>query len=167
MLKVQGERELQRTLQRLGWGASRKAIYKANSKAIRPVVQSAKSNVRRTSKTVAKGIGVRHKAYPRKGNVVSVVGVRNDTKLVQERPHINPFNDQWMYRKHDPRKTAHLIEGGTKAHQIVVFGRLKINHPGTSPKPFLEPALERNQNKVIALHAQILRQELERAARAK
>lgn len=167
MLRVQGDKELLKALNNMKWSAARKAIQKANSKASRPIVSAAKSNVRRESNTVAKAVGVRHKAYPKNGNVVSVVGVRNDSSLTQERPAINIFNGAWFYRKHDPRKTAHLIEGGTKPHQIVVFGRIKISHPGTPPRPWLEPALERNQTKVLAIHGEILAQELGKAARRK
>lgn len=155
--------DLRKKLSRLKWTAARKAIQKANSKAIRPVVSSAKSNVRPISNTVAKGIGVRHKGYSQTGTVISVVGVRNDASLAVDRLIENPFSGQLSYRKHDPRHTAHLIEGGTKPHQIVIFGRIHVNHPGTAPRPFLKPALTRNESKIIAIHGQILAQELEKA----
>lgn len=160
---IRGDAELIRKLKILKWGAARKAIQKANSKAIRPAVSAAKSGVRKESNTVAKGIGVRHKSYPKSSSVVSVVGVRNDASLAIDRPHTNPFSGRESYRKHDPRHTAHLIEGGTKPHQIVIFGRIHVNHPGTAPRPFLEPALTRNESKIIAIHGQILAQELEKA----
>lgn len=155
---IRGEKELIKKLVSLENKTRRKFLRKANGKAIRPVVQSAKANVRRESSTVSKSIGVRHKSYKRGATQASIVGPRNVDSVVKERPHVNPFTGKVGVRKHDPRHTAHLIEGGTKPHTIKIFKNLTVRHPGTSPRPFLEPAMKKNENKVVTLHAQVLRE---------
>jgi HK97 gp10 family phage protein len=46
---------------------------------------------------------------------------------------------------------AHMIEFGTKPHSITKGGKGEKNHPGTSPKPFMRPALDSESfNSVIA-----------------
>jgi HK97 gp10 family phage protein len=159
-LKLENDKQLVAQMRRIRAAVVKKAVRKANTKAMRPVVQQAKASVRKESGTVSKAIGVRHKHYSRSGTMVSMVGIRNQDSVIKQRPTINPFSGMSAYRKHDPRKTAHLIERGTKPHQIVVFGRLKISHPGTKPRPFLAPAMERNISSIIAVQRNILRAEI-------
>ena len=156
---ITGDKELLRKLKTLDEKVERRALKKANAKAIRPVVRAAKAGVRPVSKTVAKGIGIRHKRYARTKTHVVVVGVRNQASVAVERQHTNPFTGETSMRKHDPRHTAHLIEGGTKPHTITI-GKFSVRHPGTTAKPFLEPALERNETQVVAVHRSVLRQEI-------
>lgn len=66
------------------------------------------------------------------------------------------------------------VEYGTKAHVItprrakalafmgkggMVFAK-KVNHPGTKPSPFLQPAMENNEGKIVELFRQAMQRVL-------
>ena len=101
---------------------------------------------------VAKSLVQKVKRSARFGGVLSVIGA--DTK----------YRDS--ITGHRPAKTIHLIEDGTKAHEInakpgehlmkvpIGGGRFRylksVHHPGTSPHPILVPSQERNRTRIVA-----------------
>tara|TARA_R110000824_G_scaffold188467_3_gene369824 strand:- start:19501 stop:20016 length:516 start_codon:yes stop_codon:yes gene_type:complete len=124
---------------------------------------------------ISKSIGVKDVLYKRSGTVVVMVG-----------PRANYFDNATGHR---PSNTAHLVELGTKSHDIrvksaatlsnidsgvgdgtdiVAFGK-KVTHPGTLGKPFLRPALDDSHSAVSAKVKQVIRKKLDqrtkRAAR--
>lgn len=160
MSVVTGDRELIKKLNKLERRVQTRSIKRASSKAIRPVVQDAKAGARGESKAVAKGIGVRHKMYKKDNNLVSVVGVRNVASVATTRQQLNPFTGETETLPHDPRHIVHLIEGGTKPHMIQVYKNLKVRHPGTKAKPFLEPAMTKNETRIAQIYRETLRSEI-------
>jgi HK97 gp10 family phage protein len=44
---------------------------------------------------------------------------------------------------------AHMVEYGTRRHSTKRRGRGDLNHPGTTPKPFLRPALDSASGEAI------------------
>lgn len=53
-----------------------------------------------------------------------------------------------------PSRYAHLVEFGTQPHPQF---RLKMLHPGSSPQPFIQPALDENQNKIFKIYKRALK----------
>lgn len=161
MQYVSGVDNLVKNLSGLEGKMAKKILGKANSKAIRPVIQAAKRESRATSSTISKAIGLRNARY-KKGQIHSVVvGVRNLASLAKDRPKVHFLTGGWSMRKHDPRHTAHLVELGTRPHMIPIPSlKVTVRHPGTQPKPFLKPAMENNVNAVIRKHADTLRAEI-------
>lgn len=165
--RVMGDHQLLMKLERLKKSAQNKIIRKGNSKAIRPVIQAAKAGVRKTSRTISKSIGVKHKFYKQNGVAVAIAGPRRAASTEAERPHVHFITGGWRYRKHVPANTAHLVERGTKPHQYTIkIGKSKIaiRHPGTKAKPFMEPALERQKHLAVQIFHQVARQEIMRIA---
>ncbi len=128
----------------------RSVLTTASRRAMRPVVQMARANAPRETGTLARSIGVRVRKYPRKGMILTVVGPRAG------------FKDEATGR--NPVYYAHLLEGG---HRIVKRGSLKVRFSrkaggwirakGTGQvlgfvagTPFMKPALETQQELVLA-----------------
>lgn len=163
-----GQKELIKKLANMEKKAARKAMNKAMGKAVRPVIRAAKSNVRPISTTVAKSVGVKRKRYQSGATQIAIVGARVADNLKSTKTVRNPFTGAVTEREHWPWNTAHLIEDGTAPHQIhIPWLKMTIQHPGTEAHPWLEPAFKNNEEKVIRIHTQILREEIETYARAK
>ncbi len=163
-----GHKELIKKLEGMEKKAARKATNKAMGKAVRPVITAAKANVRPVSNTVAKSVGVKRIRYNSGATQVAIVGARVGDNVKSTKEVINPFTGAKTQREHWPWNTAHLIEDGTAPHQIhIPWLKLTIQHPGTAPHPWLEPAFKDNESKAIAIHAQVLREEIEKYARTK
>lgn len=162
---ITGSDELIKKLSGMERKVQQKILKKANSKAIRPVIQAAKRGARPTSRTIAKSIGMRQSKY-QGGQIHTVVaGVRNLASVASVRPQVHFVTGGWSYRRHDPRHTAHLVEKGTKAHTIVIPRfKMIVRHPGTKAKPFLEPAFKSNVSTMTRIHAEILGSEIIRAS---
>lgn len=55
---------------------------------------------------------------------------------------------------------AHMVEYGTKRHSTKKRGRGDLNHPGTTPKPFLRPALDSAANEAIKTAGEYIKKRL-------
>lgn len=72
---------------------------------------------------------------------------------------------------------AHMVEFGTARHFIkprkrkslffAGMAREVVDHPGTSPKPFMRPALDNSQREAVDAAASYIRQRLEKEAAKK
>jgi hypothetical protein len=89
------------------------------AKELKPAVAEGKT------KLLKKSIGKKVKTYARTNAVVGIVGPRTGFAQVIDG------------HKHDPAKYGHLVEGGTKAHDITIRKRhgqpitpFTIHHPG-------------------------------------
>ena len=80
-------------------------------------------------------------------------------------------------RKGSPlSKIGHLIEGGTKRHVITpkkakvmvsrdgIFRGRRVNHPGTTARPWLNPALNNKRRAATSKFAELVRAEILKAA---
>lgn len=168
MAAVTGHRELKRALEGLDKKMRTKMLNKAMSKAVRPVIQEARAKVRPISKTISKSLGIKRKRYQRGSVQVAVIGPRVKDNLISKKTVAHPLTGERVTRQHWPWNTTHLVELGTKAHVITLkkSGR-KIQHPGTTAKPFLAPALEENQRKVVTIYGEVLGVEIEKYANSK
>jgi len=67
-----------------------------------------------------------------------------------------------------PRAYAHLVEFGTRPHQVGKGSRLSKgrssggSHPGTAPQPFLRPAYDVKNGEAKAVIERVIRAELQR-----
>lgn len=136
---VTGDKELNRRLERLDQKVRRRITRFALRKAGAPVLAQAALNVADVSETIADAMGMQAKSFDRGAVHVLKVGPVSDPSAWRTKRVANPFTGNPGLRLHKPHKTAHLVEGGTKPHTIVV-GRTKIRHPGVEPHPYLEPA---------------------------
>lgn len=144
-VKIEPPKELIKALKKIDDKATSRVTRNALRASAKPMVKEAKSRAKKTSKTVAKSIGVTVKSY-QKGTVFSLkMGPRTDDKFTTTKTVKNPFTGEREAREHVPTKTAHLIEGGTNPHQIrLPHLNITIQHPGTDPEPFMEPAFQNN-----------------------
>ena len=115
--------------------------------AMKQVAKTAKQLAPKNTGLLAESIGIKTKKYKRSGTAVVVVGPRSGFK--DPKSGANPMN------------YAHLVELGTGGHRIPTkaVGKGQIvrqpwEHPGTPPRPFLLPALERNADRVISEYGQ-------------
>lgn len=170
-LKITGDDELVGRLQALDKTGSR-ITKRAITAAVQPVIQDAKDRVRPTSPTIADAIGFEQKLR-NKGQYHHIrIGATVDPGNVTVKARINPITGRAKAKWHNPAKTAHLVELGTKPHRIRLYGRIRIDHPGAKPHPALIPALEQNEALVEAIFAReawagIERELKKRARRAK
>lgn len=150
-MKVEGDEKLIRALKAFPDKLARKVLRKAGSKAATPVARAARKLVRPTSKTIATSIGSKVKVYPKSGRLFVAVGPKRDTPK-------SPTG-------HNPSKTAHLVDRGTKPHRLRVYGRVRIVHPGARPRPFLEPAEKQSEAEVKRIFIKELHDGVERTAK--
>lgn len=141
---------------------------KANTKAIRPMTQAAKRNLRGIAKQVSKAVTSITKTYKRGGVVVSVVG--GDVRKLKDENG-----------KDYPTNVLSLIEYGTQPHIIkvknkktlglppteqdiadnlfTIFGA-EVEHPGARPQPFLRPAFDSTKSQSLAIHERVMGEEI-------
>jgi len=150
-MKLEGDEKLIRALKAFPDRLARKVFRKAGTKAAAPVAKAARKLAKPTSPTIAKSIGTKVKLYQKTGRLFVAVGPKRDTPK-------SPTG-------HNPSKTAHLVERGTKPHAQRLFGRIRIVHPGARPYPFLEPAEEQSKSEVERIYSKELREGVERVAK--
>lgn len=140
-LRLTGDDELIGRLQALDKAGSRIA-RRAIQIAAQPVIDEAEKRARPISKTIAEAITVDVKTKKRGAyHVVRIGPMEADTgKTVKAK--LNPITGRVKARWHNPAKTGHLLELGTKPHRIRIYGRIRIQHPGAKAYPYLGPALE-------------------------
>lgn len=150
-MKVEGDETLIRALKAFPDKLARKVLRKAGSKAATPVARAARKLAKPTSPTIAKAIGTKVRLYPKTGRLFVAVGPKRDTPK-------SPTG-------HNPSKTAHLVDRGTKPHALRVYGRVRIVHPGARPRPFLEPAEKQSEAEVKRIFIKELHDGVERTAK--
>lgn len=140
--KFEGVTQLQRQLRELPKRVAKKVTRNAVNAGARIVSRDAKRLARRgATKLLAKSIGVKGKQS--KQGFYAKIGAR--------RGYATEVNG----RKYDPVRIVHLIEKGTKPHQIRMRGMVGkkarvIKHPGSRAYPFIKPALDNNLGQVQA-----------------
>lgn len=132
-MKIEGDRELIKALKEIPDKLARKTLRTVGTKAARPVAAEARKLVKPVSPTIAKSIAIKAKVYPKSGNLFVAIGPRRDSPK-------SPTG-------HNPSKTAHLVDRGTKPHDIS-RGWVRIKHPGARATPFLQPAEKKAQAEV-------------------
>lgn len=157
--------ELQLKFTRLNKRIQNRSLRRAAGKAGRPVVRAMKSISRPISKTVSKAIGIKVKVYRKDFNSIAIIGVR-DIESVRRTVKRVGLGGYEYSTVHDPRKTLHLIEGGTSPHTIKIYGRGSAQHPGTKPRPIVQRAYDETKNKAIAIFQETFTQEVLAGARS-
>jgi HK97 gp10 family phage protein len=154
-VRLDGVKRLQKKLAELPRSARGKISRRAVNAGSLIVLQSARRKVPTRSKVTKKSLG--RKGKTGKKGYFSVVGPRHGFKVVNN-----------TGQTYDPAKMAHLIEGGTRPHKIVIRSRFgkplatpqTINHPGSRAQPFVRPALQDNRSAVINAITQKMREGL-------
>lgn len=186
-MSLTGDTELIAKLNGLGPKVYRKVIKSASRKAFAPVVKTAKEKAPKETGLLKKSIGVKQKAYPRAGRLVTIVGPR--TGFAQEVSVDTPFGPKKV--KRDPSKYAHLVEYGTRPHSTAALANNRIrtnkdgevseenrigfeiamqsgdNHPGAAAKPFMRPAFDGNEARAKSIMRSELAAGVVREARSK
>jgi HK97 gp10 family phage protein len=127
------DRKVRRMLKELPDRIERKVLRQAIGPATTPAVKAAKRLAPRDSGLLKKSIAKKIKTYKKTNTAVSIVGPKKDVVEV-----INGKNKR-------PSKYAHLVEGGTSPHKIVVTWKGKkvtLQHPGAKATHFLKQAQE-------------------------
>lgn len=170
-LRIKGDDELVGRLQALDKAGTR-IMKRAIAIAVQPVIQDAKNRVRPISPTIADAIDFEQK-LKNKGQYHYIrIGAVTDQSATTVKARINPITGRAKAKWHNPSKTEHLVEQGTKPHNLKIYGRIRIKHPGARPHPHLIPAVEENAALVEAIFAReawagIERELQKRARRAK
>lgn len=140
-VEIKGMAELRRNLKELGGKTSKNAIRAGLRAGGRDIVKQARTNLPGNYNTLRKSLTVI--ANKQKGNELSV--------SIGPTIGINAKYDGWY---------AHIVERGAAPHDIsvsrkkalantdVVFGK-SVAHPGIPARPFLLPALEGRERKVM------------------
>lgn len=149
-LRVVGDRELIRAMDRIESKARRRVATKSARAAGAPVVKAAKQHAKGIGDRYGSGssdmwryIGQRVKAYAKRGVTVSVIG---------------PMYGKWKgayrakYGRYPPTNIWWLLEYGTaprryKGRKMPIVDRagedgdvVQMVHPGHAPQPFIRPA---------------------------
>jgi len=170
-LRITGDDELVGRLQALDKAGTR-ITKRALAIAVQPIITDAKNRVRPTSPTIADAIDFEQK-LKNKGQYHYIrIGATTDQSNTTVKARINPITGRVKAKWHNPSKTAHLVELGTTPHNIRLYGKVQIKHPGAKPRPHLVPAIEDNSALVEAVFAReawagIEREMNKRAKRAK
>ncbi len=154
---IQGVEEVQAALKAMPMHLTGKVLRNAIAKAAKPYTKQARANMKKISPTIGAAITNRTKLYKNSGTVVNVVGVRSDTKpTVKDATVTMPDGStKTVQRKHDPRNTAHLVEFGTKPHEVTIpwLGTYKkkyrVQHPGSPEYAPMRRALETTKGQVV------------------
>lgn len=186
-ISLTGDKELMDKLNSLGSKVYRKVIKQASRRAFAPVIKTAKEKAPKETGLLKKSIGVKQKAYPRAGRMVTIVGPR--TGFEKEVTVDTPYGPKKV--KRDPSKYAHLVEYGTRPHSTAALTSNRIrpnkdgevseenrigfeiamqggdNHPGATAKPFMRPAFDGNENRAKSIMRSELAAGVVREARSK
>jgi len=164
-VRIDGLRELERALKRLGDGVRRKHIRSAANAGGMIAVRAARAAAPQKTGLLKKSLGVRMKVYSAHGAAVAIIGARTGFR----RAIRTTGKGKTVYQ--DPSKYAHLVEGGTRAHWLKytkILGAI-VNvaswHPGTTPQPFLERSFESSIPQMLARVSSKLRQGIESEAK--
>lgn len=117
-IRIEGARELARSLDKLGAVAARRAVKPAVNGALTPINKAAKRGVKKVTGALRMSIGKKVKYFPRTGTIWGGVGARDDPKFWREGP-------DGKIRK--PVFYSHLVELGT----------IRM-----AAQPYLRPALD-------------------------
>lgn len=132
----------------------------AASSAMTPVLRDARKAVPEATGLLKKSLGKKTKNYKRDGVSFVLVGPRNGYK--------DPETGQ------NPVNYCHLVEYGTKRHEVPGNPVLRINgnfvrgsvrHPGARMQPFLRPALDKNAPTAVDRYAKAMLRGIERMAK--
>jgi HK97 gp10 family phage protein len=154
VIDIQGDKALRRAFKQLAASAQRRIARSAVRKALSPINKAAKQNAKAIKDTglLAKSIGAKMIPASRARNKSLVVG------FVGPRPGFRTVVGRFVgsvgvrNKPKNPVKYAHLVEFGTAPHTIIAKRakalavgsgfRRRVNHPGTSPRPFMRPAFD-------------------------
>lgn len=150
---IQGVDKIIRRMAVLPLNVEKRVVSGAVRKSLATVSKEAKRRGRKQKRSglLAKSLGVKVKAYPRKGVTVGLVGPRKGYKDTRT--------------GEIPAYIAHLVEGGTKKHTVTTKGGGLANTKDVAfgfqateqffgksvqikadPKPFLKPAYDAKKN---------------------
>ncbi len=141
----------------------RKVVRRATNKAMTPVLKAARRLVSRRSGTLRKSLGKLTRVYPRRKTITTLVGPRSG--------YISPTSGSRA------GEYGNILEHGAGPHEIILGKPLflagigliwgeKVMHPGTSPRPFLRPALSSNKAKAIGIFTKSVREGIEKETKA-
>jgi HK97 gp10 family phage protein len=151
---IQGMEELSKLLKLLPGRVQKKVLRKAIVAASSPIVKQARANAPVRFGFLKRSVGRKVKTY-RTGNVVAVIGAKRGSGN----------------SRHEPANYSHLVERGTRPHQIskgaVIDKVLTAGkpHPGAKPKPFLKPAFDANVQSSTKIAGNVLAAGIEAEAR--
>ncbi len=121
-LKLDGDRELIRQLDRLPASVQRRVVRPAVRAALSPMNKAAKRKAPKVEGLLKKAIGIRVRSYPRSGVILGTVQVREGHgRLIDGKPR-------------NPRFYVHLVERGTEH---------------SAAQPFLRPAFDETKSIVM------------------
>jgi HK97 gp10 family phage protein len=166
-ISVHGVDEVRNALKDVRRSVSARILKSAMAYSIRPLVAATQAAAPSQFGTLKRSIISKVKKYTR-GDldgavVVGLVGPRSDYRQTVSKPNIFSFKNNDVVSR--PSTYAHLVEYGTKAHNIPFpgFGRKAkksratlntgkhtFRHPGTKAQPFIHPTAKANASMTIA-----------------
>ncbi len=139
-IRIEGLKEFEKQLKRLGDREARKIVRASNHRAMLPTLKQAKQNVPVESGALQRALVRRTKVYP-SGTVITHIGANVRVQAT------NPATGE--VRK--PYKYLHLVEFGTRH---------------SAPTRFLERAFRATEARVFAAHRRALSEKLTKAAKS-
>ena len=141
-IKLEGGKELARALQSLGPRVARKVTRQAVNASLTPVLKTARANAPEESGLLKESLDKKTKTYAENMVIVGLVGPDTTTQ--------GTFKGE--LRK--PSKYAHLVEEG----------HIDANGNFVPPHPFIRPAFDENESKMLDTMSQRLGKGIEREA---
>lgn len=140
--ELRGAAEMFRALYKLNDKMRAKVTSAAIRKGVRPIINDARSRVPRESGLLRKSIGYVVRTYRGGETTIGVIGGTSNVSGNVE------VAGRTMFRW--PVKYAHLVEHGTRPHAQPRNRRYsRSGHPGSTAKPFLEPAFESKHSEAL------------------
>jgi HK97 gp10 family phage protein len=131
-IKLVGEKELKNLLRLLPDKVNKKANKAAVTAMSTPVMRAVRAAVPQKTGLLKKSIGRKIKTY--KAAAVAVVGARRSVQAVVTTPR--------GVKKSVPANYFHLVEGGTKPHDIPGKNGQVFHHPGSPAHPTIRQAYQ-------------------------
>lgn len=162
-LAFDGLEPLLKQLGKLKRNYRRNALRNSVRAATKPIVQAAKAGVPVEHGFLKKALKVKIRVFNQGGTVAAIIGAERKKIAVTK-------GDQTKYI--NPARYIHLVEKGTKPHEISVphwrnpEKKITLLHPGSPPRPFLRRAYENNRELAKSIMRQRLDEEIKKAVAA-
>ncbi len=140
-------------------GPKRGIMTKAMRAALKPLPGIVKAAVPRELGLLRKFISQKVKFYVARTTAIGLVGPAVRPAVVMRRPSSWSTQPQ----RQNPVKYAHLVERGTRPHDIRTKRGGTIMHPGAKAHPFMGPAAESTGPRIVASYRDFLVAEYQKA----
>lgn len=175
---LNGDKDLMRALDTLGTKIYKRVIQKANERAARPVVKTAKAILRsniaknrggsrtkaysRRTKNLEKSIGLTTRKYGHSGTIFTAVGPRIKGKQLGYHGHLVEFGH--AIRSH-AIGTKEFTDKRGRTRTVTITGLTRRGVARVPAYPFMRPAFAQHAQQQLRAHMQYVWEHIQKEAR--